>query len=171
GPKGVDLIMATSDTATESGAIGSYSAFDATMADWRKTLVSWRCGLSEADRHRFGVPPGWNCRDVEFFISKISFDSLGPDRSAALHRGGTRFQRPADQSAMLVTAGRDALTVNPKFRAFVSSLGRPPPPPAAPGAPVATSDDSSQHAAAEGPGAPLLRRRLGRPDPAFECRE
>src|SRR6516162_9192674 len=31
GPSGVDLIMATSDTATESGAIGSYSAFDGTM--------------------------------------------------------------------------------------------------------------------------------------------
>jgi NTE family protein len=151
GPKGVDLIMATSDTATESGAIGSYSAFDVTMADWRKTLVSWRCGLSEADRHRFGAPPGWNCRDLEFYISKISFDALGADRSAALNRVETRFQLPADQIDMLVTAGRDALNVNPKFRAFVTSLGRAPPPvpPAAPAAPVATSDDAAQHASAE----------------------
>ena len=39
GPSGVDLIMATSDTATESGAIGSYSAFDATMNDWKTQLV------------------------------------------------------------------------------------------------------------------------------------
>ena len=151
GPKGVDLIMATSDTATESGAIGSYSAFDATMSDWRKTLISWRCGLSEADRHRFGAPPGWNCRDVEFFISKISFDVLGPDRSAALNRVETRFQLPPDQIDMLITAGRDALSANPKFRAFIASLGRAPPPvpPAAPGAPVATSDEAAQHASAE----------------------
>jgi hypothetical protein len=48
---------------------------------------------------------------------------------------------------MLVTAGRDALSVNPKFRAFVTSLGRAPPP--VPGAPVATSDDTAQHASAE----------------------
>jgi NTE family protein len=151
GPKGVDLIMATSDTATESGAIGSYSAFDATMSDWRKTLVSWRCGLSEADRHRFGVPPGWNCRDLDFFISKISFDALGSDRAAALNRVETRFQLPPDQIDMLVTAGRDALNANPKFRAFVTSLGRTPPPmpPAAPAAPVATSGDGAQHASAE----------------------
>jgi NTE family protein len=151
GPKGVDLIMATSDTATESGAIGSYSAFDATMADWRKTLVSWRCGLSEADRHRFGAPPGWNCHDLEFYISKISFDALGPDRAAALNRVETRFQLPPDQIDMLVTAGRDALNVNPKFRRFVTSLGRAPPPvpPAAPGAPVAETDDAAQHASAE----------------------
>jgi NTE family protein len=151
GPKGVDLIMATSDTATESGAIGSYSAFDATMSDWRKALISWRCGLSEADRHRFGAPPGWNCRDVEFFISKISFDALGPERAAALNRVETRFQLPPDQIDMLVTAGHDALNVNPKFRAFIASLGRAPPPvpPAAPGAPVATSGDGAQHASAE----------------------
>jgi NTE family protein len=151
GPKGVDLIMATSDTATESGAIGSYSAFDATMADWRKTLVSWRCGLSEADRHRFGAPPGWNCRDLEFYISKISFDALGSDRAAALNRVETRFKLPADQIDMLVAAGRDALNVNPKFRAFIRSFGHAPPPvpPAAPGTPVAGTDGTAQHAAAE----------------------
>jgi NTE family protein len=151
GPKGVDLIMATSDTATESGAIGSYSAFDATMSDWRKTLISWRCGLSEADRHRFGAPPNWNCRDVEFFISKISFDALGPDRAAALNRVETRFQLPPDQIDMLVTAGRDALNTNPKFRAFVGSFGRAPPPvpPPAQSVPVATSGETAQHAAAE----------------------
>src|SRR6516165_1622617 len=151
GPSGVDLIMATSDTATESGAIGSYSAFDATMSDWRKTLVSWRCGLSEADRHRFGAPPGWSCRDVEFFIGKISFDALGPDRAAALNRVETRFALPPDQIDMLITAGRDALSTNPKFRAFVTSLGRAPPlvPPAAPAAPISTSDDNAQHASAE----------------------
>jgi NTE family protein len=150
GPSGVDLIMATSDTATESGAIGSYSAFDATMGDWRKTLISWRCGLSEADRHRFGVPPGWNCRDLEFFISKISFDQLGADRAAALNRVETRFKLPPDQIDMLVAAGRDALNTNPKFRGFVTSLGRAPPPvPVSPATPVANSDETIQHAAAE----------------------
>src|SRR5689334_14043954 len=151
GPKGVDLIMATSDTATESGAIGSYSAFDATMADWRKTLVGWRCGLSEADRHRLGAPPGWNCRDLDFFISKISFDALGADRAAALNRVETRFQLPPDQIDMLVTAGRDALNANPKFRAFITSFGRTPPPlpPPAQSVPVAGTDGAAQHAEAE----------------------
>ena len=52
GPSGIDLIMATSDTATESGAIGSYSAFTGTINDWKNDLIRWRCGLSEADRKR-----------------------------------------------------------------------------------------------------------------------
>jgi NTE family protein len=146
GPTGVDLIMATSDTATESGAIGSYSAFDVTMADWKKNLVSWRCGLSEADRRRFGVPTGWNCRDVEFFISRISFEQLGPERAAALNKVETRFKLPADQIDMLITAGRDALNTNPKFREFMGSLGRPVPPPSTP---VAASPLKPQEAAAQ----------------------
>src|SRR5262249_55594143 len=97
GPSGVDLIMATSDTATDSGALGSYSAFDDTMSDWQEDLVHWRCGLSQADRKRFGAPPNWNCRDVQFFISKISFEALGAQREAALNRVETRFKLPPDQ--------------------------------------------------------------------------
>ena len=139
GPSGVDLIMATSDTATESGAIGSYSAFDATMNDWRGQLVRWRCGLSEADRRKFGAPPGWNCNDLQFFIGRISFDDLGPERRAALNQVETRLRLPPDQVEMLITAGHDALSVNAKFRAFLTSLGRSPlqRPPVAPQPPRA----------------------------------
>ncbi len=36
GPSGVNLITAASDTATESGAVGSYSAFQDTMSDWQE---------------------------------------------------------------------------------------------------------------------------------------
>ncbi len=77
GPSGVDLIMASSDTATDAGAVGSYSAFDDTMSDWQDDLVQWRCGLSEAERRRFGAPPGWNCQDVQFFIGKHRVRSAG----------------------------------------------------------------------------------------------
>jgi len=132
GPSGVDLIMATSDTATESGAIGSYSAFDGTMNDWREDLIRWRCGLSEADRRRYGAPPAWNCRDVQFFISRVAFDALGPQRAAALSAIETRFKLPPDQVDTLIAAGRDALNANPQFRAFLSSLPRGAPPRAAP---------------------------------------
>jgi NTE family protein len=59
GPAGVDLIMATSDTATGAGAVQSYSTFEDTMDDWRESLIKWRCGLSEADRRKFGAPAGW----------------------------------------------------------------------------------------------------------------
>ena len=125
------------------------------MTDWKKALIAWRCGLSEADRRRFGAPPGWNCHDVQFFISRISFDQLGPDRAAALNKVETRFKLPRDQVDMLIAAGRDGLNTNPVFRAFLNSLGRAPPPrspllrPAPRGAPVSQSDDGPQQAQAE----------------------
>jgi len=154
GPSGVDLITATSDTATDSGAIGSYSAFDGTMNDWRNTLVRWRCGLSEADRKRFGAPPGWNCRDVQFFISRITFDDLGQQRAAALNAVETRLKLPPDQVNMLIAAGRDALQANDRFRAFMASLGRTPHTPLLrprlkPGAPVSQSDGAPKEAQAQ----------------------
>ncbi|MGC2121685.1 MAG: patatin-like phospholipase family protein [Xanthobacteraceae bacterium] len=142
GPSGVDLIMAASDTATDSGAIGSYSAFDATMTDWKNQLIRWRCGLSEADRHRFGAPPGWNCRDLQFFISRLTFNDLGPERAAALNAVQTRFKLPPEQVNLLIAAGRDALAANTAFRGFMGSLGGHPlmPPRRMPlhAAPVAT---------------------------------
>ncbi|MGD0025008.1 MAG: patatin-like phospholipase family protein [Xanthobacteraceae bacterium] len=122
GPAGVELITAASDTATESGAVGSYSAFQDTMGEWQETLIDWRCRLSPPDRIRFGAPPGWNCKDVKFFIGRIAFEQLGPERAAALDAVETRFRLPPDQVDMLITAGRDALNSSTVFRSFLNSL-------------------------------------------------
>jgi NTE family protein len=154
GPAGVDLITATSDTATGSGAIGSYAAFDGTMGDWQDDLVRWRCHLSEAERRRYGAPPGWNCKDVKFFIGRIGFEQLGPQRAAALNAVETRLKLPPEQIDLLIAAGRDALKNNDMFRAFLGTLPHPPrpaaPPPPPPRAvPVATSNDARRQAQAE----------------------
>jgi NTE family protein len=149
GPSGVDLIMAASDTATGAGAIGSYSAFDDTMRNWQDELVRWRCGLSEAERTRFGAPPAWNCRDVKFFIGRIAFDQLGHERAAALNAIETRFSLPPDQVEMLIAAGHDALRENLTYRDFVKSMPgiQPQEPPRS--APVATSNAKAREASAE----------------------
>jgi len=147
GPAGVDLINAASDTAVNSGAVGSYSAFDITMDDWRGELVKWRCRLSEAERQRLGAPPGWNCKDVKFFIGRVSFDQLGPQRAAALNAVETRFRLPPDQVETLIAAGRDALKSSGAFREFLNSYSHPPAP--AHGAPVASAVPGPRQAAAQ----------------------
>jgi NTE family protein len=134
GPAGVQLITAASDTATESGAVGSYSAFQDTMDEWKKTLINWRCRLSAADRAKFHAPPGWNCRDIEFFMGRVAFEQLGPERAAALNAVETRFTLPPDQIDMIITAGHDALNTSNAFHAFLKSLPR-----AAPGTVAATA--------------------------------
>jgi len=152
GPSGMDLITATSDTATGSGATGSYSAFGDTMDEWLDSLTQWRCKLSEADRHRLGAPPGWDCKDVKFFIGRISFEQLGPERAASLNAVETRLRLPPEQVDLLIDAGRDALKASTVFRSFINSLGaktrmRPPArrtPVAAPKMPLAEVPHAAQ---------------------------
>jgi NTE family protein len=122
GPSGIALIMAASDTATGAGAIQSYSTFDDTMEGWRKSLIRWRCRLSDSDRRRYGAAPGWNCHDVKFFIGRIAFDQLGPERAAQLNAIETRFVLPPAQVDALIEAGRDALHTNRTFNAFLDSM-------------------------------------------------
>ncbi len=140
GPAGVDLIMAASDTAVDSGVRASFTAFDATMQEWEKELVRWRCGLSAAQRKKLGAGPNWNCRDIKFFVGRVGFDQLGADRAAQLQAIETRFQLPVEQVDALIAAGSDALRANPTFQSFLASLrgsaapyprSQPSPPPAA----------------------------------------
>jgi NTE family protein len=123
GPSGTNLITAASDTATESGAVGSYSAFQDSMAEWQDKLVSWRCKLSAAERRNFGAPAGWSCRDVRIFVGRIAFDQLGADRAVKLNAVETAFKLPPDQVDLLIAAGRDALKGSTVFNSFLSSIG------------------------------------------------
>lgn len=122
GPAGVALIMAASDTATGAGAIQSYSNFNDTMNEWRDKLIKWRCKLSETERRSYGVPHGWSCRDVKFFIGRIAFDQLGPERAAQLNAIETRFKLPPEQIDTLIKAGHDALRASKTFRDFLNSM-------------------------------------------------
>ncbi len=137
GPSGVDLVMAASDTAVDAGVRASFTAFDGTMTEWQSELIRWRCGLSAAQRKKFGAPPNWNCRDLKFYVTRVGFDQLGEQRAAQLQAIQTRFKLPQDQVDALIAAGSDSLRANPTFQAFLSSLrasapGAPPPPAAAP---------------------------------------
>lgn len=122
GPSGADLVKAAADTAIASSVAGSFTAFSATMTDWQGALVRWRCGLSTADRARYGAPANWNCRDVKFHVGRIGFDQLEQSRAAELERVPTRFQLPPEQVDSVIAAGGDALRASPTFRSFAAGL-------------------------------------------------
>jgi NTE family protein len=122
GPSGVDLVKAAADTAIDASVGASFTAFDGTMGDWQSALIKWRCGLSAAERAKFGARPGWNCHDLKFFIGRLGFDQLDPARAAELETVPTRFRLPPEQVDSVISAGRDALRANPTFRAFAASL-------------------------------------------------
>lgn len=122
GPSGVDLLKAAVDTTIDASVGASYSAFDRSMTDWQSSLVKWRCGLSAAERKRYGAGPGWNCRDLKFFIGRLGFDQLEASRARSLEAVATRFVLPPQQVDDVIAAGRDVLRASPAFRSFLGSL-------------------------------------------------
>jgi predicted carbohydrate-binding protein with CBM5 and CBM33 domain len=122
GPSGVDVVKAAVDTTIDASVGASYSAFDRTMSEWQSALIRWRCGLSAAERARYGAPAGWNCKDLRFFIGRLGFDQLDPARAAVLETVPTRFQLPPQQVDDVIAAGRDVLRASPAFRAFAASM-------------------------------------------------
>ncbi len=157
GPAGVDLIMAASDTAVDSGVRASFTAFDSVMQEWQKELIRWRCGLSAAQRKKFGAPGNWNCHDLKFFVGRVGFDQLGEQRAAQLQAIETRFKLPQDQVDALIAAGGDALRANPTFQGFLASLrsgSRPAPAPARAPAPSPPAPGPVSMVQPEKPGSP-----------------
>jgi NTE family protein len=122
GPSGADLVKAAADTAIDASVAGSFTAFSATMNDWQGSLIRWRCGLSAADRVKYGARPGWNCRDLKFYVGRIGFDQLDQARAAELELIPTRFRLPPEQVDSVISAGADALRASPTFRSFAAGL-------------------------------------------------
>ena len=122
GPDGVEVLKAAIDTTMDASVGASYSAFDRTMKDWQASMIKWRCGLSGAERARYGVKPGWDCKNVQFFIGRLGFDQLDPARAAVLEAVPTRFQLPQGQVDDVIAAGRDTLRASPIFQAFARGL-------------------------------------------------
>jgi NTE family protein len=122
GPTGVDLVMATADTATEASTRASYTAFVSLMNDWVAKVRRWRCGLSAAERQRLGVGPNWHCNDVNVFVERVAFDQLDRARAEVLNAIPTRFQLPQQSVDVLIEAGADVVRSNPTYQAFRRGL-------------------------------------------------
>lgn len=122
GPTAPEIVTAAADTAIDSSARSSFTAFDQTMSEWRASLVRWRCGLTASERLNYGLAARWDCRDLKFFVGRINFEQLGTQRAAELNSIPTRFRLSRENVEMLVAAGEDGLRTNPTFRAFLGTI-------------------------------------------------
>jgi NTE family protein len=122
GPTGVDLVMATADTATEASERASYTAFRSLMTDWANKVRRWRCGLSAAERVRLRLPARWRCNDLQVYVERVGFDQFDRNRAAALNAIPTRFVLPQQSVDLLIEAGAEAVRSNPTFRNFRRGL-------------------------------------------------
>jgi NTE family protein len=122
GPTGVELVMATADTATGASERASYTAFRTLMGDWAAKVRRWRCSLSPAERARYQLPANWRCSDLQVFVERVGFDQFDPERAAALNAIPTRFSLPQPSVDLLIDAGGEAVRTNATFRNFRRGL-------------------------------------------------
>jgi NTE family protein len=122
GPAAADLVMAAADTAIDASVRASFTAFQATLADWEKQLIGWRCRLSADERARLGAGPGWNCRDVRFRVVRVGFDHFDEAQTDRLNAVPTRFKLSPEHVDLLIAAGAEALRGNPGYQAFLSEV-------------------------------------------------
>ena len=124
GPTALEIVRAAADTAVDSSARSSFTAFDQTMIEWRDALVRWRCSLRLAERQSYGLAAGSDCHDLRFFVGRINFEQLGAQGAVELNSIPTRFTLSQQQVEKLIVAGHDALRGNAMFHAFLSSINR-----------------------------------------------
>jgi NTE family protein len=124
GPTGAQLISAVTDAAIDANTRSSYSAFQATMKNWRDQLVRWRCGLKRAQvaRLRGGRRGHWSCRDFKIIVGRVALDQLGPVRARELNAIPTSFSLPPRTVDALTQAAGDALKINPAYREFLKEI-------------------------------------------------
>lgn len=120
GPSGMDFISALADVGVDAAARASYSAFESTMNNWRDAMVRWRCSVPRAEVAKVVGPVPWNCGDLQFFIGRVDFDDLGPDRAKKLNAVPTSFKLPVETVDELIVAGNDALSANATYRKFLA---------------------------------------------------
>ncbi len=121
GPSGADLMNAVTGAALYANVRASYTAFQATMENWRTALVRWRCGLSPEALQKLRGGAG-DCRDLKVYIGRISFDQFEPERAARLGAVETRFKLPVETVDELIAAGSEALARHQTFQAFRKGL-------------------------------------------------
>jgi predicted acylesterase/phospholipase RssA len=122
-PSAFDLAGAVTDAAIDAGSYKGFDSFAAVMNEWQEELRKWRCTLSSSQVARLrGSASGWNCRDVKFFVGRVTFDDVGADR-ARLDAVPTRFKLDQGTVDLLISSGASALQNNPTWREFHRSLG------------------------------------------------
>lgn len=126
GPGLVDMIDATTGTSISSSVRDEFDALKLAFRLWRQKLVRYRCGLPTVTVARYrGSLAGWDCRDVRMAVELVSFGDLPPADLTALNAIPTRLRLTPEQVDRTISAGREAVRVNPRLRqAFGRAQGR-----------------------------------------------
>ena len=133
GPTLPTLIAAISNTGITASVRDEFDALRLAVTNWRSELVAYRCGLPIATvRQILGSSAGWDCRDVELIVQRLSFGDLdrgagkGEQRRHPAETAGGRRRRDHRRGAPRVRGNADfqAAVARIRSRAGVGSAPR-----------------------------------------------
>ncbi len=121
---GDDIDLGEAHARVASTTRDSMATVENAMEVWRRSLVRWRCGLGEEEvAAALGSAEGWDCRDLAFFVGKVSSAALDEAGLAAFREAPTRLRLPPEVVDRLIAAGRQAARRTPAFAAFLRAGG------------------------------------------------
>jgi NTE family protein len=102
---------------------GSFDIFISLMEQWHDKVLTWRCGLTAAEVAGYrGTADGYDCRDFEIYIARVSFSLLDTAQAKKLSRIPTTLALPAAEVDALIAGGGEALTRAPAYQNFLRSF-------------------------------------------------
>ena len=114
--------MAIVNSAMGAATRTGYDVMRLYVAQWEEDLIEYRCSLSRSTVRRvLGSTKGWDCRDIKFFVGKISFEEFDRERREKLNEIPTRLRLKTEQVDLAIEAGREATLTNPEVRGFMLS--------------------------------------------------
>ncbi|HEV2159453.1 patatin-like phospholipase family protein [Bradyrhizobium sp.] len=116
GPSGAELLAAITDTAIDSSVRSGFDAFRLTIREWENAIRSWRCKLTSGEARKLGAREGWQCKDITFKITEVSFDQS--DNSARLSSIPTRFKLPEADVDLLIRSGESIVAADPTLNSI-----------------------------------------------------
>ncbi len=94
------------DTAIDMNMRLAFDAFVAMTRAWQDDMVRYRCSLPpERVAQLRRDNRSWKCDDVEFVVTRLSFDDLDPERARRLADVPTRLVLPTKTIDELIAAG------------------------------------------------------------------
>lgn len=112
GPNGAQMIDATLSLSTNAPKRVAFDAFQATLNEWERDLIDWRCKLSTEDAVRLGAGSGWDCKAVNFRTDMISFADLSQAQFDELSQVPTVVSLPKESVDHLIAGGKQAIAEN-----------------------------------------------------------
>ena len=125
GPEGISLALAGMDAAIDSAARFAADAFDRMVADWQRSIIDFRCGLSAEQVKNLGGPADFDCRAVSFSVAHLSVNDLPPPIADRIASIPTRLALEPAQIDDAIEGGRLGMLGLPELHAYLDARTLP----------------------------------------------